>query len=131
MFAEYALGPLWEVYEGVSRAAASVGLKSKLFADEALDTTNGITYNKRMLEHTKIEATTPGMEWVVSTLQAGSATPSAILPRPGTSNAASLPRITPELQGILSWVGAGLESSVVSAKLRRYRPLSNAILGAH
>ena len=97
MFAEYALGPLWEVCEGVLHAAALVGLKSELFVDEALGRTNRITYNKRKMEHAKIEATTPEMEWVVSTLQAGSATPSAILPWPGTSNAVPLPRTTREL----------------------------------
>jgi hypothetical protein len=46
----------------VSRAAALVGLKSELFANKALGTTNGIGYNKRKMEHAKIKATTPGME---------------------------------------------------------------------
>jgi hypothetical protein len=34
IFEEYALGPLWELYEGVPHVAALVGLKSKLFAKE-------------------------------------------------------------------------------------------------
>ena len=135
MFAEYALGPLWEVYEGVSRAAASAGLKSELFAagGASLGTTTdgGIARNnERKTEHAKIEATTPGMERVVSALQAGSTSPSVISPRPGTSGGTPPPRTAQELQAILSRVGAGSESSVASAVLRRYRPLSDAILDA-
>ena len=136
MFAEYALGPLWEVYEGVSRAAASAGLKSEPFAADgaSFGTTtdnDGIARNnKRKTEHAKIEATTPGMERVVSALQAGSTSPSIISPRPGTSDDTPPPRTAQELQAILSRVGAGSESSVASAVLRRYRPLSDAILDA-
>ena len=113
MFAEYVLGPLREVYKGVLHTAALVGLKSKLFSDKALGTTNGITHNKRKTKHAKIEGTTPGMERLVSALQAGSTSPSAISPQLGTNNGAPLLRTTWGLQGIFSRVGAGLESSVV------------------
>ncbi|KAL7541628.1 hypothetical protein ACHAXR_012190, partial [Thalassiosira sp. AJA248-18] len=39
-----------------------------------------------------------------------------------------LPKNTQDLQQILSRIGAGSESTIVSAVLRRYRPLSDAIL---
>lgn len=88
MFAKYTLGPLWEIYEGVSHAAASVGLKSKLFRDAG---TNGIAAHNKRAEHAKIDATT---------------------------------------QKVFSRIGAGSKSSIVSAVLRRYRPLSDSILDA-
>ncbi|KAL3826740.1 hypothetical protein ACHAXA_009349 [Cyclostephanos tholiformis] len=127
MFAEYGLGPLWDIYEGISQAASSVGLKSELYADAAgggIDRNN----NKRT-EHAKIMATTPGMDRVVSALQAGGTCPFIVSPRPGNTDG-SLPKTAQELQLILTRIGAGSESSIVSAVLRRYRPLSDAILDA-
>jgi len=127
MFAEYALAPLWEIYEGVSQAATSAGMKSELFGDGAA-MGNGINPNKKKPENTKIEATTPGMERVIAALQTGSTAPSVISPQP--NNNSHLPKTPQDLQQILSRIGAGSESSIVSAVLRRYRPLSDAILDA-
>lgn len=125
MFAEYALAPLWEIYEGVSDAAISVGLKSELYAFDG----NGTSTQGKKSENTKIEATTPGMERVISALQTGGTSPSAISPLPNNGDR-PLPKTAQELQQILSQIGAGSESSIVSAVLRRYRPLSDAILDA-
>mmetsp|Transcript_36287 Transcript_36287/g.65335 ORF Transcript_36287/g.65335 Transcript_36287/m.65335 type:complete len:1104 (-) Transcript_36287:229-3540(-) len=125
MFAQYALAPLWEIYEGVSEAAVAVGMKSELF--EYGTVANGTNQNKKS-ENAKIEATTPGMERVVSALQVGSTAPSIISPQP--NNDRPLPKTPQELQQILSRIGAGSESSIVTAVLRRYRPLSDAILDA-
>ena len=121
MFAKYALEPIWEIYEGVSQAATSVGLKSEPLHD------GGMAQNKKK-EHAKIEATTQGMETVISALAAGSTSPLYISPLPGSDSL--LPKTAQDLQRILSRIGAGSESSVVSAVLRRYRPLSDAILDA-
>jgi len=126
MFAEYALAPLWEMYEGVSQAAASVGLKSELYADGIMG--NAPTQNNKKSEHVRIEATTPGMERLIDALQVGSTSPSVISPQP--NNGMAMPKSAQELQQILSRIGAGHEASIISAVLRRYRPLSDAILDA-
>jgi len=125
MFAEFALAPLWEIYEGVSQAAVSVGMKSELFTFDTMK--NGTSQNKNS-GHAKIEASTSGMERVISALQIGSTAPSVISPQP--NNDTPLPKTPQDLQNILSRLGAGSESSIVSAVLRRYRPLSDAILDA-
>jgi ribosome assembly protein 1 len=121
MFAKYALEPIWEIYAGVSQAAASVGLKSELFVDTEM------AQNKKK-EHAKIEATTLGIERVIIALHEGSTSPSFISPQPGSDS--PLPKTAQDLQRILSRLGAGSESSIISAVLRRYRPLSNAVLDA-
>ena len=121
MFAEFALAPLWEIYEGISQAASSVGMKSELF-------NNGMqNIATKKTEHAKIVATTSGMERVISSIQLGSTALSVISPQ---SNGSSVPKNTDELQQILSRVGAGSESSIVSAVMRRYRPLSDSVLDA-
>ena len=136
MFAEFALAPIWEIYEGVSQAAMSVGMKSELYTDYGSATANGSSNNQtqKKSDHVKIEATTPGMERVISALQIGSTSPSIISPQSDTNgnnnNDRLLPKTAEELQHILSRIGAGSESSIVSAALRRYRPLSDAILDA-
>lgn len=128
MFAEYGLGPLWEIYEGISHAAMYVGLKSELYAESYGAVGGGIDRNNnKRTEHAKIMATTPGMDRVVSALLAGGTCPSIVSPRSDNTDGA-LPKTAQELQGILSRIGAGSESSVASAVLRRYRPLSDAIL---
>ena len=123
MFAEFALAPVWEIYEGVSEAAASVGMKSELnsYGD-------GTTTNNKKANNAKVEATTPGMERIISALQTGSTSPSIISSQP--NNDRPLPKTAQDLQRILSRNGAGSESSIVSAVLRRYRPLSDAVLDA-
>ena len=135
MFAEFALAPLWEIYEGVSQAAMSVGMKSELYTDYGSATANGSSNNQtQKSDHVKIEARTPGMERVISALQIGSTSPSIISPQSdknGNNNHDRLlPKTAQQLQHILSRIGAGSESSIVSAALRRYRPLSDAILDA-
>ena len=124
MFAKYALEPLWEIYEGVSEAAMSVGMKSDLIC-----TSNGNTTSN---PNVKIEATSPGMERVISALQVGGTSPSIISPQENNNNSndRAVPKTAQELQNILSRIGAGSESSIVTAVLRRYRPLSDAILDA-
>ena len=130
MFAEYALAPLWEMYEGVSQAAVTVGMKSELYSNgNSVSTSNGTT-NKKKSESIKIEATTSGMERVISALQVGSTSPSIISPQPDKSNGNPLPKTAQALQTVLSRIGAGSESSIVTAVLRRYRPLSDAMLDA-
>ena len=121
MFAEFALAPLWEIYEGISQAASSVGMKSELFNNGMQNMANMKT------EHVKIVATTSGMERVISSIQLGSTALSVISPQ---SNGSSIPRNADELQQILSRIGAGSESSIVSAVMRRYRPLSDSVLDA-
>jgi len=128
MFAKYALEPLWEIYEGVSEAAMSVGLKSDLV--DGYNMSNNGTSPTKKTENVKIEATSPGMERVISALQVGGTSPSIIQPDINSSNDRAVPKTAQELQNILSRIGAGSESSIVTAVLRRYRPLSDAILDA-
>ena len=129
MFAQYALAPLWEIYEGVSQAAASVGMKSELFFAGDGNNTQA-TCKKSEYTTVKIEATTSGMERVIDALQMGSTSPSAVSPQPNKNGVHSLPQNAAELQQVLSRIGAGSEESIVSAVLRRYRPLSDSILDA-
>ncbi|KAL9188657.1 hypothetical protein ACHAXT_007035 [Thalassiosira profunda] len=124
MFAQYALAPLWEIYEGVSEAGAAVGMKSELFASSGGQGTNG----GKKKEHAKIESTTPGMERVIDALQTASTSPAVISPQ--GNGELTLPKDAQELQQVLLRLGAGSESSIVSAVLRRYRPLSDAVLDA-
>jgi len=141
MFAEFALKPLWEIYEGVSEATVSVGLKSELFTDgihvpvvngsnnynsNANNSTNNSSNKKSA--NAKIKATTPGMERVISSLQTGSTSPFII--SNNTNNERKVPSTIDEMQQLLSRTGASYESSIVSAVLRRYRPLSDAVLDA-
>jgi len=121
MFAEFALAPLWEIYEGISQAASSVGMKSELFNNGMQNSANKKT------EHAKIVATTSGMTRVITSIQLGSTALSVISPQ---SNGNSVPKNSDELQQILSRIGAGSESSIVSAVMRRYRPLSDSVLDA-
>ncbi|KAK1741717.1 elongation factor 2 family protein [Skeletonema marinoi] len=120
MFAEYALAPLWEIYEGVSQAAASVGLKTQ----------NGNTGKKT--ENAKILASTSGMDRVLAAIQIGSTSPGVISPQPNNSNHDDrpIPQTTDDMQRLISRLGASSESSIVSAVLRRYRPLSVSVLDA-
>jgi ribosome assembly protein 1 len=126
MFAEFALAPLWEIYEGISQAAASVGLKSELFANNS-PLPNGC--NGKKTENAKIQATTSGMERVLASIQIGSTSPAVISPQPN-NNDRPIPQSTVEMQQLISRLGASSESSIVSAILRRYRPLSVSILDA-
>jgi ribosome assembly protein 1 len=124
MFAQYALAPLWEIYEGVSQAAASVGLKSELFAHNSVQNGN----NSKKTENAKIQATTGGMDRVLAAIQIGSTSLGVISPQP--NNDRPIPKTTDEMQQLISRLGASSESSIVSAVLRRYRPLSVSLLDA-
>ena len=112
LFAEFALQPLWEIYEGVATAASACGLGSSLFAD------GRIMDPIKTAQHAKITADTPGMDQVLSTMQAG-----------GTSNK-PLPKEPDDIQRILSRTGAATEEGVLRSLLRRYRPLSDTALDA-
>ena len=107
MLAEFELGPLWEIYESVSQAATSVGMKSELFPDGI----GSKTIQSAVSETAKIEATTPGMERVMAAIRVGD--PSAVSPH--SHDDRLLPRNQRELQQIMSKIGAGSEYSVVSA----------------
>lgn len=114
MFAEFGLKALWELYEGIASASASSGVGSSLFADGRIlnsqQPTNGKTFQS------KITATTPGMDQVLTTLQQGA-----------TANQVP-PSTTEALQEILKRTGASSEDAVLRSILRRYRPLSEIVL---
>ncbi|KAL7437180.1 hypothetical protein ACHAXM_005480 [Skeletonema potamos] len=124
MFAQYALAPLWEIYEGVSQAAASVGLRSETFAHNSVQNGN----NSKKTENAKIQATTAGMERVLAAIQIGSTSPAVISSQP--NNDRPTPKTTEDMQQLISRLGASSESSIFSAVLRRYRPLSVSVLDA-
>ncbi|KAL3792868.1 hypothetical protein HJC23_004793 [Cyclotella cryptica] len=129
MFAEFALRPLWEVYEHVSMAACSLGIKSELFSDgryAQYSSSNGSRANAKGFEG-KITATTSGMDQVLSSIQVGSTSPS-LFSTQSVNNMETIPHNTQEMQELLSRTGASTETSVLSTILRRYRPLSDAVL---
>ncbi|KAL7471116.1 hypothetical protein ACHAXS_011406 [Conticribra weissflogii] len=88
---------------------------------------NNNSSNKK-LENAKVKATTPGMEKAISSLQTGSTSPSVI--SNNINNERKTPSNADEMQQLLSRTGASSELSIVSAVLRRYRPLSDAVLDA-
>jgi translation elongation factor EF-G len=119
MFAEFALEPLWKVYEGVAAATAAIGLKSDLFADgraSLLSSSTGV-HSKHNSENSdaKITSKTPGMDLVLQAMQSG-----------GTGN--HVPKTEAEVHAILSQTGSNTEEAVLRSLLRRYRPLSDEVL---
>lgn len=124
MFAEFALKPIWEVYENISMSACSVGLKSEIFTDGR--------YNYLSLESSntsgKITASTDGMNLVLSSIQVGITAPSLFTT--ATNDDEFVPNSTEAMQQLLSKTGACSEITVLSTILRRYRPLSEAVLEA-
>ena len=113
LFAEFALQPLWEIYEGVAAAAAASGFSSELFADGRSSTApRGVATRKEE----KIKADTPGMDQVLAAI------------RTGSTNHRAIPATVEEVQRILNHTGASSEESVLRCILRRYRPLSDTIL---
>lgn len=113
LFAQFALQPIWDLYEGVATAACASGLGSSLFADGRIGDT------QRQAKQSRIKADTPGMDKVLSTLQKGS-----------TGNKAGILATADDIQAILNRVGASSEDGVLRSMLRRYRPLSDSVLGA-
>jgi small GTP-binding protein len=114
MFAEFGLKTLWELYEGIATASSACGAGSSLFADGRIVNSSNKA-GKHV--HTKITATTPGMDQVLATLQTGT-----------TANYQSPPTTIDELQAILTRTGASNEDAVLRSILRRYRPLSEIVL---
>jgi small GTP-binding protein len=110
LFAEYGLASLWELYEGIAGAAAASGAGTNLFADGRIPNSQKTTANA------KISASTPGMEAVLHTLQLGN---TGHQPPPSHMD---------QLGQVLTRTGASTEDAVIRSILRRYRPLSEAIL---
>ncbi|KAL3921289.1 MAG: hypothetical protein SGILL_002826 [Bacillariaceae sp.] len=117
LFAEYALQPIWDMYEGISSAAVVSGIGSTLFADGRVgssgdNNTNGIISNSKIL------ATTPGMDEVLCAMQVGN-----------TSAPASSIKTKDDIQQVLTRTGSGSsEEAVLRSLLRRFRPLSDCVL---
>jgi ribosome assembly protein 1 len=106
LFAQLALRPLWNIYDCVARAAASSSTTT--------------TYNSTT--KAKITAETTEMDLIVSQLQVGATA--------STGGNYSLPQSSSELQDLFKKLGASSEESILRAILRRYRPLSEAVLGS-
>ncbi|CAB9497751.1 Elongation factor 4 [Seminavis robusta] len=124
LFAEYALQPIWNMYEGVAAATSALGLQSELFADGRASllssstgptSTNGSGNNNASDNHKKITSSTPGMDMVIQAMQSG-----------GTG--ANIPKSADDIQTILSQTGSNTEEAVLRSLLRRYRPLSDVLL---
>ncbi|KAL7517830.1 hypothetical protein ACHAWX_002718, partial [Stephanocyclus meneghinianus] len=148
MFAEFGLRPLWDVYQNVSTAACSLGIQSELFSDGryAPCSYNGTpAANGKTSENKQISATTSGMDRVLSCIQVGSTSPSVFSTTQSTtpsttnnnnnnnnnnSDGETIPHNTREMQQLLARTGASTETTVLSTILRRYRPLSDAVLEA-
>ena len=109
MFSEFALKPLWDAYEGVSTAAACVDVASGRVS--------------------KIKADTPGMDGLLASMQIGS-TASVVANNDGSDDLHSNPQTMEQMQRILQKTGANSLEAVLRAMLRRYRPLSDAVLDA-
>ena len=124
MFAEFALRPIWDVYENISMGACSVGLKTEIFTDGRYNyVSSGNSSNGG-----KITATTAGMDLILSSIQVGSTAPSLFTT--ASSDDEMVPHSTEAMQQLLSKTGASSEIPVLSTILRRYRPLSDAVLEA-
>ena len=109
MFSEFALKPLWDAYEGVSTAAACVDVASGRVS--------------------RIKADTPGMDGLLASMQIGS-TASVVANNDGSDDLHSNPQTMEQMQRILQKTGANSLEAVLRAMLRRYRPLSDAVLDA-
>jgi ribosome assembly protein 1 len=111
LFAKFALQPIWDIYDGIAIAAASIGL-----------TTNSTTISKPTID-TKIRSDTVGMETVLAALQIGTTM--------NSQQEATFITNHEELQAILTQTGAGSsDDATCRAILRRYRPLADAVLDA-
>jgi ribosome assembly protein 1 len=111
LFAEFALQPIWNIYQGVAMAAVSLGM-----------TSNSVLVNSRIQpqqsnSEARIKATTAGMEQVLEALgHASTATTKTI-------------QTVEDLQSILTQTGAGSsEEATLRALLRRYRPVADTVL---
>ena len=117
LFARFALQPIWDIYDGVAMAAASVGLTFN-----ASDNSNtNHNHSSKPATDTKIRSDTMGMEKVLAALQIGTTT--------NSQQKGTFVTNTEELQAILTKTGVGgSDEATCRAILRRYRPLSDAVL---
>jgi len=106
LFARFALQPIWNIYEGVAKASMVAGLGSELFKD-------GRSTGTKKSDSVKLKAS--NLQQVLIELQTGGTGP-------------RIPASIDELQQILGRTGASTEESILSSLLRRYRPLSDAVL---
>lgn len=113
LFAEFALQPIWSIYEGLAAAASAIGIGSNLFADGRAS----INHTKGNNSDSKISSEAPGMDQVLETMQAGGTGP-------------QIPATQAELQQILTKTGSSTEETALRSLVRRYRPLSDAVLDA-
>lgn len=120
MFAKYALQPLWDAYGGVSEAAASIDPSAR--GPEATD-------SGECGMGGRISAESPGMDRVLAAIQAGSTSPDSIATG-GGDDLLAVPASADELKRIIFKTGATSAESVLRVLLRRYHPLSNAVLDA-
>ncbi|CAJ1934862.1 unnamed protein product [Cylindrotheca closterium] len=122
LFAQYALQPIWEIYEGVATAAVSAGIGTSLFADGRILSNNNNNNNTSAgKQPSKIKADTPGMDQVLEIAQIGSTSKGTGTPMPSTYQ---------EMDAVLAKIGASSEEAVLRLIMRRYRPLSNTVLDA-
>ena len=103
IFAQFALQPLWNIYEGVSNAILSAGLSND-------DGRGSAKKNEYKLKASQLQ-------FVLSELQTG-----------GTGS--RIPTCLDSLQQLLARTGASSADAILSCLLRRYRPLSDAVLDA-
>jgi ribosome assembly protein 1 len=75
IFAEFALQPIWDMYEGIASAAVVSGIGSTLFADGRMGSSGD---NHHGNNSNKILAMTPGMDEVLHVMQIGSTGAAAI-----------------------------------------------------
>ena len=107
LFASFALQPIWNIYEGVSNASILVGLGTDLFKDGRS--------TGRKCDTAKLKAT--HLQHVLTELHTAGTGP-------------NIPTSVDDLQQVLAGTGATTEDSILSSLLRRYRPLSDAVLDA-
>jgi len=124
MFAEYALQPLWRIYDGVYTAAINVGILSPEDYQNSSYQINQTNQAKAssVSDSIKIQSISPGMDSVMESMLMGPTTPANL--------SISLPQTTGQLQQLLNQIGSSSEINVLRGILRRYRPLSSAILDA-
>lgn len=114
LFARFAIQPIWDIYDGVAIAAVSIGLTSNLI-------TNTAANSSKPAHETKIRSDMIGMEKVLQALQIGTTM--------NSQHKGTFITSADELQDILTKTGAGgSDEATCRAILRRYRPLSDAVL---
>jgi len=141
LFEEFALKPIWDIYEcvgGVALTAIAMsgggggGYDTNGY-NNAHTTTPG-NHNTATNNHnnkTKITADTPGMEEILTLLQSGHTSPNTTTHDNTKYSMLSIPTTKEQLQILLNKTGASSSSNeeiLSRTLLRRYRPLSTAVL---